>query len=149
MLLVSAYAFLLHCMVVVFAATRAKPASLAVLTSSFAMLMTFLFQSRKGIWSTSALHLGKDASGHLVVSRSWIIMQVTPLGQCLLLQWQEAHRHSNGFGSLTKGIILYFFPLKIRYQLDCWLWGPVAWCRLSWHQREVHGQLRNRRLWHT
>ena len=97
-----------------FAGVSVEPASLAVLAWSFAMLMTFLFQLREGIWLMSTLNLVKVALGHLVMSRWWIILQVAPLGQCLPSQWQEAYRWSAGFGLLTKGIILSSFPLKIR-----------------------------------
>ncbi len=48
------------------------------------------------------------------MSRSWIILQESPWGQCLLLRWQEAQMQSAGLALLMDGIILSGLPLKIR-----------------------------------
>ncbi len=72
------------------------------------------FHSRFGVCSTSAFQRANVASGHLVMSRSWIILQEGPRGQCLPSRWREAQRRSAGLGSLMDGIISSGLPLKMR-----------------------------------
>ena len=98
----------------VLASKRAELVSSVLLALSFAGLMTLRFHSRVGVCSTKALQWAIVVSGHLVMSRSWIILQERPRGQCLPSQWQEAQRHSAGLVSLTDDIILSGLPLKIK-----------------------------------
>lgn len=55
---------------------REEDASLELRAATLAGSTTFRFQLRPGIWSTNADHLAKVASGHLVMSKSWIILHV-------------------------------------------------------------------------
>ena len=85
-----------------------------LLVLSFTGSMTLRFHSRAGVCSTKALQCAKVVSGRLVMSRSWIILQEIPRGQCLPSRWQEAQRRSAGLASLTEGIIMCGLPLKMR-----------------------------------
>ena len=78
--------FLPHCALVVLVAARLEPVSLAVLTLSLAMLMTFLFQLRNDIWSMRVLHLVKVALGHLGDVQVMDHLAGCASGQCLMLQ---------------------------------------------------------------
>ena len=53
----------------------------------------------------SADHLVKVASGHLEMSRSWIIKQEEPRGKFHPTRWRPAHRRREGLASLTVGIM--------------------------------------------
>ena len=66
---------------------------------------TFLFHSRPGVLSTRADHFAKVASGHLLMSKSWIILQRAPWGQLHPTRWRAAHSLMEGFASFTKGIM--------------------------------------------
>ena len=67
--------------------------------------ITLQCQSRPGVWSTNANHLAKVALGHLVMSRSWIILQAGPREQLRPMRWQAAQSHMVGFASLMEGIM--------------------------------------------
>ena len=99
--------------VTVLVSKRAELASFALLALSFAGLMTFQFHSRVGVCSTKVLQCAKVVSGHLVMSRLWIILQEIPRGQCLPSRWREVQRCSAVLASLTDGIISSGIPLKI------------------------------------
>ena len=58
---------------------RTQP-RLVLRAATLAGSTTFPFHSITGVWSASADHLVKVASGHLVMSRLWIILQVVPWG---------------------------------------------------------------------
>lgn len=91
----------------------AELASLALRALSFAGSTTLQFQSRVGVFSTNALQWTNVVSGHLFMSRSWIILQEGPRGQCLPSRWREAQRRRAGLASLTDGIISSDLPLKM------------------------------------
>ena len=55
--------------------------------------------------SMRADHFAKVASGHLVMSRSWIIMHEVPRGQLRPTRWRAAQRRREGLASLTVGIM--------------------------------------------
>ena len=87
------------------ALVREDEASLELRAETLTGSTTLRFQSRPGVWSTNADHLAKVALGHLVMSRSWIILQVEPRGQLRPMQWRTAQSQMAGLASLMEGIM--------------------------------------------
>jgi len=86
--------------------TREEDASLELRVATLAGSMTFWFQSRPGVWLTNADHLAKVTSGHLVISRWWIILHVEPWGQLRLTRWWTVQSRMAGLALLMEGIML-------------------------------------------
>ena len=70
----------MRCELLTVVPAREDVVSLALQAETLAGSTTFLFHSRVGFWSTRADHLANVASGHLVMSRSRIILQDVPQG---------------------------------------------------------------------